>query len=190
VRWVSLQVKTAGNSTAAASNAAATKPAGVVRTALPNREIECRLHFLGMRCVLRFVLGFGMAIDAGCDRHLFFLSSRFPIRRESPHDGLGSDHPTVAATKSNPWARRGEIKRGQNRGKRWTISGPHVYCSKMGRRCEGTMTEQAERNRPRLPENDRREIAKRIFDALCAKFPEKYVALVQPRGDPTPPIEA
>ena len=49
------------------------------------------------------------------------------------------------------------------------------------------MTEQAERNRPRLPENDRREIAKRIFDALCAKFPEKYVALVQPRGDPNPP---
>jgi hypothetical protein len=47
------------------------------------------------------------------------------------------------------------------------------------------MTELAERNRPRLPENDRREIAKRIFDALCAKFPEKYVALVQPRGDPT-----
>ena len=40
MRWVSLQVKTAGNSTAAASNAAATKPAGVVRTALPNREIE------------------------------------------------------------------------------------------------------------------------------------------------------
>ena len=34
------------------------------------------------------------------------------------------------------------------------------------------MTEIAERNRPRLPENDRREIAKRIFDALCAKFPK------------------
>jgi hypothetical protein len=52
------------------------------------------------------------------------------------------------------------------------------------------MTEPAERNRPRLPENDRREIAKRIFDALCAEFPEKYVALVQPRRDPNPPIEA
>jgi hypothetical protein len=52
------------------------------------------------------------------------------------------------------------------------------------------MTELAERNRPRLPENDRREIAKRIFDALCAKFPEKYVAPVQPRGDPNSPIEA
>ena len=48
-------------------------------------------------------------------------------------------------------------------------------------------TELAERNRPRLPENDRREIAKHIFDALCAKIPEKYVALVQPRGDPNPP---
>ena len=52
------------------------------------------------------------------------------------------------------------------------------------------MMKLAERNRPRLPENDRREIAKRIFDALCAKFLEKYVALVQPRGDPTPLIEA
>ena len=51
------------------------------------------------------------------------------------------------------------------------------------------MTEPVDRNRPRLPENDRREIAKRIFDALCAKFPEKYVALVQPGDDPTPAVE-
>jgi hypothetical protein len=51
------------------------------------------------------------------------------------------------------------------------------------------MTEPTERRRG-LTEDDRLEIAKRIFDALCAKFPEKYVALVQPRGDPTPLIEA
>ena len=63
----------------------------------------------------------------------------------------------------------------------------HAALAAAGRR---SCTELAERNRPRLPENDRREIAKHIFDALCAKIPEKYVALVQPRGDPTPPIEA
>ena len=68
-----------------------------LQNAIANCEIECRLHFLGDAVRSRFVLGFGMAIDAGCDRHLFFLSSRFPIRRKSPHDGLGSDHPTVAA---------------------------------------------------------------------------------------------
>ena len=33
---------------------------------------------------------------------------------------------------------------------------------------------------------DRREIAKRVFDALCAAYPEKYIALVQPRD----PIKA
>jgi hypothetical protein len=68
----------------------------------------------------------------------------------------------------------------------------HVHmsrCLRMGRRCEGTMTEPAERNRARLPDDDRREIAKRIFDALCAKFPEKYVALVQPGDIPTPAVE-
>jgi hypothetical protein len=40
-------------------------------------------------------------------------------------------------------------------------------------------------DRPRPADNDRREIAKRIFDALCAHYPQKYVALVQPR-DPVP----
>jgi hypothetical protein len=43
------------------------------------------------------------------------------------------------------------------------------------------MTELAKSERARPPNNDRREIAKRIFDALCAKYPEKYIALVQPR---------
>ena len=41
------------------------------------------------------------------------------------------------------------------------------------------MTKPADRTR--LADNDRREIAKRIFDALCAHYPQKYVALVQPR---------
>ena len=31
-----------------------------------------------------------------------------------------------------------------------------------------------------LPLNDRRVIAKRIFDALRAKYPYKYIALIQP----------
>jgi hypothetical protein len=34
-------------------------------------------------------------------------------------------------------------------------------------------------------QNDRRDIAKRVFDGLCAKYPEKYIALVQP-PDPVP----
>ena len=28
---------------------------------------------------------------------------------------------------------------------------------------------------------DRRVVAKRIFDALCAQYPEKYITLIQPR---------
>jgi hypothetical protein len=51
------------------------------------------------------------------------------------------------------------------------------------------MTQSARSERARLPEKDRREIAKRIFDALCAQYPEKYVALIQPR-DPAAPNEA
>ena len=27
----------------------------------------------------------------------------------------------------------------------------------------------------------RRVVARHVFDALCAKYPEKYVALIQPR---------
>jgi hypothetical protein len=33
----------------------------------------------------------------------------------------------------------------------------------------------------------RRVVARRVFDALCAQYPDKYVALIQPRdvlGDP------
>jgi hypothetical protein len=48
-----------------------------------------------------------------------------------------------------------------------------------------SVTKPAER--PRGADNDRREIAKRIFDALCAQYPQKYIALVQPR-DPTPAV--
>jgi hypothetical protein len=36
-------------------------------------------------------------------------------------------------------------------------------------------------DRARLADNDRREIDKGIFDALCAHYPQKYIALVQPR---------
>jgi hypothetical protein len=66
---------TVGNSIAVASIAATTNPAGVVRTdaltetGIADREIECCLHFLHMRrCGLGLVFGFGMTIDAGCDR--------------------------------------------------------------------------------------------------------------------------
>ena len=51
---------------------------------------------------------------------------------------------------------------------------------------EGTMTQSEENRRARLPDKDRREVAKRIFDALCVKYPEKYIALVQP-GEPVAP---
>ena len=36
---------------------------------------------------------------------------------------------------------------------------------------------------------DRRVIAKRIYDALCAHYPDKYVALIQPSevADAAPP---
>ena len=29
---------------------------------------------------------------------------------------------------------------------------------------------------------DRQVVARRVFDALCARFPDKYVALIQPRS--------
>ena len=29
---------------------------------------------------------------------------------------------------------------------------------------------------------DRHVVARRVFDALCERFPEKYIALVQPRS--------
>jgi hypothetical protein len=28
---------------------------------------------------------------------------------------------------------------------------------------------------------DRRIVARRLFDALCAQYPDKYIALIQPR---------
>ena len=53
--------------------------------------------------------------------------------------------------------------------------GDHVWTA-----CGGTpMTQSADR--PQMAEKNRREIAKRIFDALCAKYPEKYIMLVQPQ---------
>ena len=81
-----------------------------------------------------------------------------------------------------------------NRAKPWQamdyFTAACIIVPKWDERCEGTMTEPTERRRVRPTEDDRREIAKRVFDALCAKFPEKYVALVQPRDDPTPAVEA
>ena len=39
--------------------------------------------------------------------------------------------------------------------------------------------------------NDRRAIAKRIFDALREKYPDKYIALIQPPDvEPLPPGNA
>jgi hypothetical protein len=49
------------------------------------------------------------------------------------------------------------------------------------------MTQSADNTRAQLADNKRREIAKRVFDALCAKYPEKYIALLQPR-DPIPAV--
>jgi hypothetical protein len=43
------------------------------------------------------------------------------------------------------------------------------------------MTRLAKSERAHAPDKDRLQIAKRIFDALCAKYPEKYIALVRPR---------
>jgi hypothetical protein len=34
---------------------------------------------------------------------------------------------------------------------------------------------------------DRRVAARRVFDALCAHYPDKYVVLVQPRAPDDPP---
>ena len=39
------------------------------------------------------------------------------------------------------------------------------------------MTQEAKTERRRL-------VARRVFEALCTQYPEKYIALVQP-GDPT-----
>ena len=41
----------------------------------------------------------------------------------------------------------------------------------------GQMTQEAKTERRRL-------VARRVFEALCAQYPEKYIALVQP-GDAT-----
>ena len=37
---------------------------------------------------------------------------------------------------------------------------------------------------------DRRVVAKRLFDALCAQYPDKYIALIQPSDavDVPPPV--
>jgi hypothetical protein len=75
-------------------------------------------------------------------------------------------------------------KRGQKGAKRWIISGFRVWAVLgivCGQPVEAHMTQSADNGRPQLAEENRREIAKRIFDALCAKYPEKYIVLVQPQ---------
>jgi hypothetical protein len=39
---------------------------------------------------------------------------------------------------------------------------------------------------------DRRVIARRVYEELCARFPDRYIAMVLPRGDaePAPDISA
>ena len=37
---------------------------------------------------------------------------------------------------------------------------------------------------------DRRIVAKRLFDALCAQCPDKYIALIQPRDVTDVPLPA
>ena len=51
------------------------------------------------------------------------------------------------------------------------------------------MTQSANDDRPQVAEKNRREIAKRIFDALCAKYPQKYIMLVQPQA-PIPAVSS
>ena len=51
------------------------------------------------------------------------------------------------------------------------------------------MTDSANDDRPQMAEKNRREIAKRIFDTLCAKYPEKYITLVQPQT-PIPAVSS
>jgi hypothetical protein len=56
---------------------------------------------------------------------------------------------------------------------------------------EYTVTYPAQNQRKQQAENDRREIAKRVFDALCARYPDKYITLVQPCDSiPAVPNEA
>jgi len=49
------------------------------------------------------------------------------------------------------------------------------------------VTQPAQNQRKQPAEDGRRDIAKRVFEALCAKFPEKYIALVHP-PDPVPAV--
>ena len=49
------------------------------------------------------------------------------------------------------------------------------------------VTQPAQNQRKQPAEDGRCYIAKRVFEALCAKFPEKYIALVHP-PDPVPAV--
>ena len=84
------------------------------------------------------------------------------------------------------------MKIGQDGVKRWTISRFRVWVVPVGMLWKvlgwrAPMTQSADSEPAQPPEKDRREIAKRIFDALCEKFPQKYVALIQPR-EPIPAV--
>jgi hypothetical protein len=41
-----------------------------------------------------------------------------------------------------------------------------------------------------IADDDRRAIARRLFEALCPQFPDKYIALIQPRDDTNMPLPA
>jgi hypothetical protein len=70
---------------------------------------------------------------------------------------------------------------GRNHVKLWTIPGNRCICT-MG------LGSTMERN-PVEEEEDGRVVARRIFNALCALYPDRYLMLVQPReavSDPPP----
>ena len=70
------------------------------------------------------------------------------------------------------------------------VSGMGCFRDRVWTACGDTpMTDSANDDRPQMAEKNRREIAKRIFDTLCAKYPEKYIMLVQPQT-PIPAVSS
>ena len=44
--------------------------------------------------------------------------------------------------------------------------------------CGATRWDQGARTKAKLTREERREVASRIFEALCAQYPDRYIALV------------
>ena len=63
-----------------------------------------------------------------------------------------------------------------------TMDNFQLWCTSAGwGSCVDSLWKQTHADEERPDDvKDRREIAKRVFDALCAAYPEKYIALVQP----------